>query len=920
MNTIWHGLKILAVGLILSAPLAAQQPVTPLPEGVRYVTGVEGISEYRLPNGLRVLLFPDPTKTNVTVNITYMVGSRHEDYGETGMAHLLEHLLFKGSTNHTDTKKELKDHGASPNGTTSFDRTNYFETFQATNENLEWALALEADRMVNSFIAKKDLDSEMTVVRNEFENGENNPVRVLRQRVLSTAYLWHNYGKSTIGARSDIEQVPIDRLQAFYRHFYQPDNAVLVVAGKIDAAQTLGLIHKYFAPIPKPDRQLRRTYTIEPAQDGERSVTLRRVGDIQVLYTVYHIPSGTHEELAAIDIASSILGDQPSGRLYKALVEPGKAVEVGAGTQMLKDPGFLMTVAALRKDQSLDEAETVLFTMLDGLKDAPFTDEEVNRAKTQYQKSFELLLNNSQSAALQLSEWQSMGDWRLLFLYRDRIQKATRDEVQKAAEKYLIPSNRTVGRFIPTTEEPLRAEIPAAPDAETLVGDYQSSVKVAEGEEFDPSLENIEKRTVRIDLPEGPKLSLLAKKTRGEQVVVEISLNFGDENSLKGHDIAASLVGDMLTRGTTKHTRQQIQDEFDRMKTQIGVSGSATSGGASLRTNRENLQAALALAVEILREPVFPQNEFDELKRLVLASLENSKSDPSNIASTAFSRFIAPYPKGDVRYVPTIDEQIADYTALTLDQVKAFYQKFYGASDSQISIIGDFDSDETQTQLKQLFAGWKSPAKYTRVENNYTKLQPVVETFQTPDKANAMWIAGSTFPMADTDPDYPAIHLASYIFGNSGMGSRLFARIRDKEGLSYGVGGQFGIQFGGGNNRGSIYAYAICAPQNAPKVEAVFKEELAKLLDQGFTVEEVEAAKKSWQQAQLVNRTIDGNLVGHLTSFRFWNRPMTFMNKLEQDIQALTPEQILAAVKRHIDPSSLSFFRAGDFAKAGITW
>ncbi|MFN7328107.1 MAG: M16 family metallopeptidase, partial [Bacteroidota bacterium] len=197
------------------------------------VTTVEGITEYRLANGLRVLMFPDQSKQTITVNITYLVGSKHENYGETGMAHLLEHLVFKGTPKHPNIPQELTEHGARPNGTTWLDRTNYFETFAATEENLKWALDLESDRMVNSYIAKKDLDSEMTVVRNEFESGENSPFRVLWQRVMATAFEWHNYGKSTIGARADIENVPIERLQAFYRKHYQPDNAVLMIAGKI---------------------------------------------------------------------------------------------------------------------------------------------------------------------------------------------------------------------------------------------------------------------------------------------------------------------------------------------------------------------------------------------------------------------------------------------------------------------------------------------------------------------------------------------------------------------------------------------------------------------------------------------------------------------------------------------------------------
>ena len=242
---------LLAFALIAIASITATAQNPALPKGVERVTSVEGITEYRLANGLRVLLFPDQSKQTMTVNMTYLVGSATENYGETGMAHLLEHMLFKGAPKHRNIPQELTEHGARPNGTTWSDRTNYFETFAATDVNLNWALDLESDRMVNSFVAKKDLDSEMTVVRNEFELGENSPFNVLLERSMAASYIWHNYGKTTIGARSDIENVPIERLQAFYHNYYQPDNSVLLVAGKFDESKMLPLIDKYFSPIPR---------------------------------------------------------------------------------------------------------------------------------------------------------------------------------------------------------------------------------------------------------------------------------------------------------------------------------------------------------------------------------------------------------------------------------------------------------------------------------------------------------------------------------------------------------------------------------------------------------------------------------------------------------------------------------------------
>lgn len=276
-TTFKRRLPSLATAMVLA--LCSLTPIQAFAD-LQKVTEVEGISEYRLDNGLKVLLFPDPTKETVTVNVTYKVGSKHENYGETGMAHLLEHLVFKGTPKHKDIPAELSSHGARPNGTTWTDRTNYFETFAATEENIDWALSMESDRMVNSFIAKKDLDSEMTVVRNEFERGENSPFRITLQRMMASAFEWHNYGKSTIGARSDLENVSIERLQDFYRKYYQPDNATLIVAGKFAPEDMLKKIEATFGNIPKPNRTIEPLYTVEPAQDGERQVTVRRVGEI----------------------------------------------------------------------------------------------------------------------------------------------------------------------------------------------------------------------------------------------------------------------------------------------------------------------------------------------------------------------------------------------------------------------------------------------------------------------------------------------------------------------------------------------------------------------------------------------------------------------------------------------------------------
>jgi zinc protease len=392
----------------LGAPVNARVPDKDLPSGVTAVASVEGIDEYRLENGLRVILFPDPSKQTATVNITYLVGSLHEGYGETGMAHLLEHLVFKGSTKHPNIAQELTAHGCRPNGSTWFDRTNYFETFSATDENLDWALDMEADRMVNSFISAEDLESEMTVVRNEFEIGENYPTYIIEERIYSTAFLWHNYGNTTIGARSDIENVPIENLQAFYKRWYRPENAVLVVAGKIHEKKTLDLVQAKFGPIQNPETPLQQVYTSEPAQDGERSVTLRRVGDIQAVGVGYHIPSGSHPDYPALQVMAFLLGDSPSGRLHKKLVETQKATEVSAWANRFRDPALMYVDAELRKDGPIEEVRDIMIQEIEGFAENPPTVEDVERAKKNLLRNWEVTMRDSPRAAIRLSEWAAM--------------------------------------------------------------------------------------------------------------------------------------------------------------------------------------------------------------------------------------------------------------------------------------------------------------------------------------------------------------------------------------------------------------------------------------------------------------------------------------------------------------------------------
>ncbi|MBL8813236.1 MAG: insulinase family protein, partial [Planctomycetaceae bacterium] len=621
------------------------------------VRSVEGITEYHLENGLQVLLFPDESSPKVTVNLTVFVGSRHEGYGEAGMAHLLEHMLYKGTPTFPRIPAELQKRGADYNGTTWLDRTNYYETMPASDENLDFALRLEADRIVNSFIKAEDLASEMTVVRSEFERGENSPQRILMQRIMAAAFEWHNYGKTTIGNRADIERVPVASLRRFYERFYQPDNAMLVVAGKFDPAMALGLVQKYFGALPKPERELDRTYTEEPAQDGERLVTLRRVGDVPMAGVQYHIPSGAHPDFAVADVLTSVMTTEPGGRLYDRLVTRKVAAAQYGISFGLHDPGVILFLAD--GAQGID-APTLLQNLVEAVETAaesPFTAEEVDRAKSELLKQRELQMADAQAVAIELSEWAAQGDWRLFFLHRDRLEAVTPDDVTRVAKAYLIRANRTAGMFDPT-KEPERATIPATPDVAELLKDYKGRTAVAQGEAFDSSPLAIEARLQRSKLASGMKVTLLPKKTRGAQVTLRINLRYGNPDALKGMATATTMLPEMLNRGTENMTRQQINDQLNNYRAQMSVSGSPGVLSVTVQTTRENLLPVLGLVEEVLRHPKFPAEELEVVREEQLSLLNQQFSDPGALAFLSLSKKLAPYEPDDARYVPSIEEGI----------------------------------------------------------------------------------------------------------------------------------------------------------------------------------------------------------------------------------------------------------------------
>jgi len=893
--------------LLVAAGLVAAT-FAPSPAAPREVTKVEGITEYVLDNKMRVLLFPDASTENFTLNVTYLVGSRHEGYGETGMAHLLEHMLFKGSPKHPKVWEELKAKGAANNASTWYDRTNYFETLPNKGDNLAWALEMEADRMINSNIAQVELSKEFSVVRNEFEIGESQPAQILSERMWSTAYLWHNYGKSTIGSRADIEKVPAAVLKRFYKKYYRPDNAVLVLAGKFDPAQALKLIDQHFGKIANPQSALEPTYTQEPVQDGERVVTLRRTGDVQVVGLLYHVTATGDADYAAVEGIGEILTDEPSGRLYTALVKTGLATSVSANQLVLHDPGVLEISATVANGKSIEVVRDKMVQIVEGFAKSKIGDDEVARFKAKTKKRFKLAFANSGALATALSEFIGAGDWRLLFWSRDRVEALTTADVTKAGGTYFKASNRTLGMFYPTKNAD-RAPYKETPDINKVVGSYKGKPPETEGEKFDATLANIEKRTQRAVLGNGMKLAILQKGTRGKVVRARVTMRYGSEADFTNLRLASSMLDDAMSRGTRKHNFQQLKDQWDRLEAQVGFGTQPGQLDVNIQTTRDNLPAVLALVDEVLRQPSFPQDQFDISIKEAVSALEEQKQDPQAQAFAAVARVIGQYPKAHPLYSPTTDEQIAGLKALRLADVRKFHGML-GMSNASMSIVGDVDAPAIKSWVEKTWGSWKSPRAWKRLDRTYTATKGGDQSLDFPDKANATVAIVHAVALKDDDAEAPAMNVANYAFGGGGFVSRLLTRLRQKDGLSYGA--FSGVQLVPFDQAGGFLAAGFLNPGNAKKGMAAMLEEFTKLVSGGITQAELDGAKTGIWAGFERNLSNDGAILGILNDGLYLDRKPDYWTQYYASLKALSLNQVNEAIKKHFKPENLVKITAGD--------
>jgi zinc protease len=552
---------------------------------------------------------------------------------------------------------------------------------------------------------------------------------------------------------------------------------------------------------------------------------------------------------------------------------------------------------------------------LDDLKDNPITIDELKRARANIMKQLDQLSRNSGYMGTYMSEFIGAGDWRLAFIHRDRIESSSVEEVNAAVQKYFIPTNRTIGNFIPT-DKPERVEILHTEGLAEMVASYKGKVAMEVGEDFDVNYDNIQNRLDSGILPKsGIEYGFISKANRGETVTLSFTIRTGNVDDYMNKGMTAGFVASLLNKGTQSRSRQDIEDALSAISSSVGFGGSNGRVYANISSTKENLPSALEIMTDMLKNPKFEISELDKIKTQRLARLESSASDPQFVAAQRMSQINQFYPKGHPNYSPNLDEQIAMINEVSIESIQSFYDEYYGISDNaSLVAIGSMDAEMVKIYFEDNFSDFKCDKPFSEIKNPFKQNVAANENVITPDKKNAFTIGMLSAKTTETDEDNAALQVAGTIFGGGFLNSRVATRLRQQDGISYGAGAQVSIDSDPDDKKSSLFIYAIYAPMNAEKVQIGFKEELERFIADGITQEELDSAINGWVQGQTVSRAKDNELSSLINNNLYFDRDMAFYAALESQVSSLTVEKVNAVIKKYFKSlDQWTVVNGGDF-------
>ncbi|ADE53437.1 M16 family metallopeptidase [Coraliomargarita akajimensis] len=919
-----------SLGLFATAALTADfDPATQpeLPAGVEFVRSLDGIEEYQLSsNGLSILLIPNESLPVASVMVTYQVGSRNEVTGTTGATHILEHMMFKGTDNYnsedglkgTDYSNQMERIGARSNATTYFDRTNYYAVLPS--EYVPLAIELEADRMRNLRITEQDLASEMTVVRNEYERGENSPVRTLIKEIYAAAFVAQPYGHPTIGWLSDIENTSPEKLRAFYDTYYWPENTYLSIIGGFDRTSTLKAIVEHYGSISSAPQAIPQVDTIEPEQLGARRLQLERAGQVGVVAIAYKVPEGTHKDWAALWLLEQIIGADKTGRLYRALEDQGKASATFTFAPQLRDPSLFFFAAYLTPDATHEDTEAIMLQEIQKVIANGVSEDELQRAKAVIRAETVYGRDGPYMIASELNEAIAMGDWSRYIDLPKEIESVSAEELQRVAKDYFVTRRSTTGWFVPQTptaslskgssrmagiqyfrdpelgENPIvRPERNQAQAAGTAVGkqvDFASQMQRTQIGPID---------LVAIDMPIQDVVSFVG------------SFAAGSSKSPSEQPMLASLTASMLDKGTEKNDRFAIAERLDSLGASIEFDAGAHSLGFSGKFLSKDAGIIMSMLAEQLRSPAFDAEVLATLKARQKASLLHASQSTDFLADAAISRQL--YSPEHPNYQAPIEELIADLEATDISAIKAFHSEFYGPASMQLVFVGDVDFDQLSAAVETAFGDWSGGADYTTTASGQLGNRALNQEIVVEDKASVSVRYAHNTGLRRTDDDYLPFMVGNYILGGS-FHSRLMTEVRKNRGLTYDVrSGHSGDIMTAGHWTLSASFAPSMMQQGLQATKEVVEEWHAK----GVTEAEVEAAIQTLSGSYMVRLSTTGSVAGQVHSFLQRGLPADYVDRYPERLRAITVDQVNAAIRQYVDPAKLIRVEAGSLTPAATT-
>ncbi|MDP3069485.1 MAG: pitrilysin family protein [Opitutaceae bacterium] len=919
--------RLLALCLSTSALLPVAHAA--VPAGFTHVKTLGGIAEYKLAaNDLNVLLLEDHSAPVLTFMVTYRVGSRNEVTGTTGATHLLEHLMFKGSKNfHPGIGKgfdTLMDRiGGINNATTWLDRTNYYENLPS--QHLALAVELEADRMRGLLLREEDRQPEMTVVRNEFERGENDPSEALDKEVSAAAYLAHPYHHPTIGWRSDIEKVSIEKLREFYDTFYWPDNATVTVIGDFQPTAALDLIRKFFGPIPRAPKPIPQVYTEEPAQTGPRRVTVKRPGEVGVVQIGFKAPGALHADHAALDVLAAVLSDGKTSRLYRALIDPNLAISADAAKGFFRDNTLFNLTAVLAPGATHAQAEQTLLAEIAKVQRDGATSAEVGRAINKLLAGHAYRRDGSFAIAGQLNEAIAVGDWTAYHTLLDQLKTVTPADVQRVAKTYCLEDQSTTGWFIPQAEAPGKATSALPHDA--------SHAGHARGPRYyrtpDEPLSRHRAGLARDAAPAGGPGSAAAiaphvrrrtiagidvvtlRTSIKEVVTLRGIVGAGDVFNPPGNSAIADLAAGMLDKGTVQQDKFAVAAQLEQAGATLAFGTDSHALNIAGKCLRQDLPLVLGLLAEQLRTPRFDAEEFAKLKKQIAGRFKRQLEDPGFRADAAFARAI--FPVGHPNRPPADERYLADLEAATLGQVKAFHAAHYGPAAARLVLVGDLDDAVIDRSIAERFAGWTGGRTLPAATPAPALTAGRREQVEMPGKTSVSLVIGQPSGLRARDAGYQPLHLATAVLGSGFFSARLLDIIRNQEGLTYGIGAQLGSD---AHADGSWAIQATFAPDLLDQGLASTLRELRRFHAQGVTAEELANFKVTLTGTHQVTLATTGGVASALLNALRRGYGPEWIDDYPRQLQALTLAEVNAAIRQRLDPDKMVTVLAGTLPAA----